>query len=83
LTGFPLQLGASGAALAACLAVAGRIERGVIVTIFPDGGARYLSERFWDEGRRARPRIRVPREVAEKIRDHGRETYPDDHVPAW
>ena len=38
----------SGAALAASLAVAERIREGVIVTIFPDGGSRYLSERFWD-----------------------------------
>ena len=38
----------SGAALAASLDVASRIREGVIVTIFPDGGSRYLSERFWD-----------------------------------
>lgn len=38
----------SGAALAASLQVASRIREGVIVTIFPDGGSRYLSERFWD-----------------------------------
>jgi S-sulfo-L-cysteine synthase (O-acetyl-L-serine-dependent) len=37
----------SGAALAATLTVASRLESGVIVTIFPDGGARYGSERFW------------------------------------
>lgn len=40
----------SGAALAAALRVAGRIERGVIVTVFSDSGNKYLSERFWDEG---------------------------------
>lgn len=38
----------SGAALAAALRVARVIERGVIVTVFGDSGARYLSERFWD-----------------------------------
>jgi S-sulfo-L-cysteine synthase (O-acetyl-L-serine-dependent) len=38
----------SGAALAASLELASRIERGVIVTIFPDGGDRYLTERFWE-----------------------------------
>ena len=38
----------SGAALAASLAVAAKLREGVIVTIFPDGGSRYLSERFWD-----------------------------------
>jgi S-sulfo-L-cysteine synthase (O-acetyl-L-serine-dependent) len=37
----------SGAALAACLRVAEEADRAVIVTIFPDGGDRYLSERFW------------------------------------
>jgi cysteine synthase B len=43
----------SGAALAGCLELARRLpagENAVIVTIFPDGGDKYLSERFWDEG---------------------------------
>jgi cysteine synthase len=39
----------SGAALAASLDLAARIREGVIVTIFPDSGTRYLSERFWEE----------------------------------
>jgi len=38
----------SGAALAAVLRVAARARDAVIVTIFPDGGARYLSDRFWE-----------------------------------
>jgi cysteine synthase B len=38
----------SGAALAATLDLAGRIREGVIVTVFPDSGTRYLSESFWD-----------------------------------
>jgi len=38
----------SGAALAASLALAARIREGIIVTIFPDSGSRYLSELFWD-----------------------------------
>jgi cysteine synthase B len=38
----------SGAALAACLDLAERIPEGVIVTVFPDSGTRYLSERFWE-----------------------------------
>jgi cysteine synthase B len=38
----------SGAALAASLDLAERIREGVIVTVFPDTGTRYLSERFWD-----------------------------------
>ena len=40
----------SGAAMACALKVADRIESGVIVTVFPDAGDKYLSERFWDEG---------------------------------
>jgi S-sulfo-L-cysteine synthase (O-acetyl-L-serine-dependent) len=37
----------SGAALAATLQVAKKIDRGVIVTIFPDGAEKYLTEKFW------------------------------------
>ncbi|HEY6329056.1 MAG TPA: cysteine synthase family protein [Blastocatellia bacterium] len=37
----------SGAALAAALKVAQSIDSGVIVTVFPDGGDKYLSDRFW------------------------------------
>jgi len=40
----------AGAALAAAFRIAENMESGVIVTIFPDGGDKYLSERFWDEG---------------------------------
>ena len=42
----------SGAALCACFDVARRLspgQRAVIVTIFPDSGEKYLSERFWSE----------------------------------
>lgn len=37
----------AGAALACALNVAQQISSGVIVTVFPDGGDKYLSERFW------------------------------------
>ena len=37
----------SGAALAASLEVARRLGRGVLVTVFPDGAEKYLSESFW------------------------------------
>ena len=37
----------SGAALAATLDVARRLDRGVIVTVFPDGAEKYLTEKFW------------------------------------
>ncbi len=42
----------AGAALWACLDLAKRLPRGepaVFVTIFPDSGEKYLSERFWSE----------------------------------
>ncbi|MGA7623285.1 MAG: cysteine synthase family protein [Candidatus Acidiferrales bacterium] len=42
----------SGAALWACREVARKLPRGenaVIVTVFPDSGEKYLSERFWSE----------------------------------
>jgi len=38
----------SGAALVAALRVAAGVRDAVIVTVFPDGGTRYLSEDFWD-----------------------------------
>jgi len=38
----------SGAALAASLDLATRLDDGIIVTVFPDSGARYLTERFWE-----------------------------------
>jgi S-sulfo-L-cysteine synthase (O-acetyl-L-serine-dependent) len=42
----------SGAAMQVCLDVAKRLPRGeraVIVTVFPDSGEKYLTERFWSE----------------------------------
>lgn len=39
----------SGAALVASLRVARRLREGVIVTIFCDGGEKYLTQRFWDD----------------------------------
>lgn len=42
----------SGAAAVAALRVASSLTSGVVVTIFPDSGSRYLSEKFWDEGAR-------------------------------
>ena len=37
----------AGAALAATLQVARRLSEGVVVTVFPDGAEKYLSESFW------------------------------------
>ena len=39
----------SGAALVAALRVAGEMAARTVVVVFPDGGERYLSERFWLE----------------------------------
>jgi cysteine synthase B len=42
----------SGAALWACMETARKLppgERAVIVTVFPDSGEKYLTERFWSE----------------------------------
>jgi cysteine synthase B len=41
----------AGASMVAALKVANRLTRGVVVTVFPDSGDKYLSERFWEEGR--------------------------------
>ena len=44
----------AGGAVAGCLQIAQQLmrrrQKAVIVTIFPDSGDKYLSERFWDEG---------------------------------
>ena len=43
-----LMVGISaGAALSATLQVARRLKEGVVVTVFPDGAEKYLSESFW------------------------------------
>ena len=42
----------SGAALDAALQVAEKIREGIIVTIFPDSGVRYLSSGLWSETHR-------------------------------
>ena len=38
----------SGAAAVAALQVAAELETGLVVTLFPDAGYKYLSERFWE-----------------------------------
>jgi cysteine synthase B len=39
----------SGAALAAALRVVQETPVRTVVVVFPDGGERYLSDRFWEE----------------------------------
>ncbi len=76
-----------GAALAAALRIAGEIDRGIIVTVFPDGGDRYLSENFWANAPAPRDSTSPPRPTYslrlgpgtdEAIRAHGASTYPDE-----
>jgi cysteine synthase B len=72
----------SGAALAACLRVGASIDRGVIVTVFPDGGDRYLSESFWgaepDSPHRSEPSIMLPEPALSEIRRHAERVYSDE-----
>jgi S-sulfo-L-cysteine synthase (O-acetyl-L-serine-dependent) len=45
-----LFVGGSGAAnVVGALAVAAELDQGVVVTLLPDSGFKYLSERFWTE----------------------------------
>jgi cysteine synthase B len=44
-----------GAAVAACVELAREIEHGVIVTVLPDSGVKYLSESFWGAPDATRP----------------------------
>ena len=75
-----------GAALAACVRLARDLDRAVIVTVLPDGGERYLSERFWDEHAEAPPRAQPPGTpalhltppVLDIIRSHAGASYPDE-----
>ncbi len=62
-----LLVGVSGgAAVAAALELAGSLEEGVIVTVLPDSGERYLSEPFWTEPERPRPAPQAPAQAAKR-----------------
>jgi cysteine synthase B len=42
----------AGAAAAAALQIAGELEEGWVVTVFPDAGYKYLSDkRIWEQGK--------------------------------
>ena len=74
-----------GAALAASLRIANELERGVIVTVFPDSGDRYLSERFWDAGARVTVQyegLRLPAAALADIHQHVARGYPDESCGA-
>jgi S-sulfo-L-cysteine synthase (O-acetyl-L-serine-dependent) len=75
----------SGAALAGCLEVARTLDSGVIVTIFPDGGDRYLSDPLWEAGDEsgapafsAPAHLRMPEAAMNAIRKHAARIYPDE-----
>lgn len=74
----------SGAALAAARHVAASIEAGVIVTIFPDGGDRYLSEPFWEEDgghswrAETRRALRLARAARNAMLAHAASAYPEE-----
>jgi cysteine synthase B len=38
----------SGAAAVAALQLAAQLDQGSVVTVFPDAGYKYLSEKFWE-----------------------------------
>jgi len=65
----------SGAALQASVDVARDLTGAVVVAIFPDGGERYLTERFWNDGR---PALDLTPAVETAIRRHAAGTYPDE-----
>ena len=50
----------SGAALVAAIELARTLDHGLIVTVFPDGGTRYLSEPLWDSDART---VAIPAEA--------------------
>ncbi len=72
----------SGAALAAAIAVSRRLASGVVVTIFPDGGDRYLTDAFWsapvEPANRTKPSLTIPASLDAAIRRHALATYPDE-----
>ena len=72
----------SGAALAASLTIAQTLDSGVVVMIFPDGGERYLSERFWTESAEtaapARPPLSIGPSALSTIHSHATNTYSDE-----
>jgi S-sulfo-L-cysteine synthase (O-acetyl-L-serine-dependent) len=39
----------SGAAALTAIQIAERLERGIVVTVFPDAGYKYISQKFWED----------------------------------
>ena len=69
----------SGAALAACLGVMETVRSGIIVTVFPDGGDRYLSEPFWaGDDIAAAPSLLISPAAVATIQAEAAAAYPDE-----
>lgn len=75
----------SGAALAACMRVARDLTSGVIVTIFPDSGDRYLSDSLWEVTTAEDPSVkdapfhlRIDETQLTALKRHGHRIYPDE-----
>lgn len=68
----------SGAAWAACRRLARDLEEGTVVAVLPDGGARYLSEPWWEEGPTATDgaRLQLPEGLLREIRSELEAAYP-------
>ncbi|MEO7191949.1 MAG: cysteine synthase [Vicinamibacterales bacterium] len=76
-----------GAALAGCLRVARELTSGIIVTVFPDRGDRYLSDSLWEiteeedavpEPADAPIHVRLPESEMLAIRRHASRIYPNE-----
>jgi cysteine synthase B len=66
----------SGAALVAAVRAARTLERGVVVTVFPDNGERYLTETTL--GVISRASAETTPDVVAVIRAHAARAYPDE-----
>jgi proteasome lid subunit RPN8/RPN11 len=53
----------------------------VVVVVFCDGGEKYLSDRFWDES--TMTALALPPQIAQAIRAHGAEAYPNECCGAF
>ena len=75
----------SGAAALAALQVASELDQGVVVTVFPDAGYKYLSDKtLWNfslppERARVRERmLSISSDILARIHRNGEEAYPEE-----
>ena len=65
----------SGAAAAGALQVANSLKKGVVVTVFPDHGDRYISKDFWGDEYSG---VFINQEDIDKMVKHLKKTYPNE-----